>query len=126
MWIWHYWGEDKKIFYTEIYLTYNVVLVSGVQHSDSIFYTLPVHHNDKYSYFLSPWRVMTMLLTLFPPAIYIFYDWNFVIISFLHQFCPFPCSSTLWQPEICSLQQSLFLGLSMFCKWQDFLLFMVN
>ena len=54
MWIWHYWGQDKKNFYTEIELTYTVVLVSGIQHSDSIFYTLPAHHNDKYSYLLSP------------------------------------------------------------------------
>jgi len=32
----------------EVQLTYNIILVSGVQHSDSIFYTLQSDHKPRY------------------------------------------------------------------------------
>lgn len=53
------------IFFIKVCLTYNVILVSAVQHSDLTFYTLYDNRNQPNNH-LSLYKVITVLLTIFP------------------------------------------------------------
>ena len=92
-------------FLIEMQLTYNIILVLGVQHSDS---TLGIYHHHK-SATISPYKVTTILCALFP-LLYIvsaylnlFYNQKYVPFRPLYSvFCIFP-TLLIWQPPDCYL-----------------------
>ena len=95
--IWPDWGWSFLNFYlNSSWLTYSVILVSGVQYSDS---------------------TVLYITQCSSPS---------VLPNPHHLFNPSPHQSPLWSPSICSLVKSLFLGLSpsLFFPLCSFVLFL--
>ena len=57
----YYFIEFLPFFIIKLFLTYNIILVSGVQHSDSIFLSLSNNHHSKSSYHLSPHKIANII-----------------------------------------------------------------
>ena len=98
-------------FFITVDLQYYFVLVSGVQQSGStIIYTLQSDHPDISRTHLTPYIVITIILTIFPMLYFtspwLFCNYQFVLLSPC-TFSPSPLSPSLWQRSVCS--PSLFL-----------------
>ena len=57
----YYFIEFLPFLIIKLFLTYNIILVSGVQHSDSIFLSLSNNHHSKSSYHLSPHKIANII-----------------------------------------------------------------
>lgn len=53
-------------YFIEVWLAYNIILVSSVQHGDLTLHTLQNGHHYKSSYHLSSHKVNTVLWSIFP------------------------------------------------------------
>ena len=89
---------------------HSTVSVSYVRHSDSIFYIHFKMVTLLTSYHLSPHKVITILLTIFP-VLRITSPWLYFITGSLYLLIPFTDSAwtqpanpfPLWQPPVCFL-----------------------
>lgn len=71
---------EAKHFFIEVELTYNIILVSDVEHNDSTLVYISRWPSHKSSCHLSPYTVNTILLTTFP-MIYLTFPWCFYSIT---------------------------------------------
>ena len=83
-----------------IFLTYDIILVSGVQHMIQQFYILQNAHH-KCSHHLSPhsYYIINYIpyAVHFIPVPYLFFNWKFVPINPFHLFFPTPYFPPFWQ-----------------------------
>ena len=71
---------EAKHFFIEVELTYNIILVSNIEHNDSTLVYISRWSSHKSSCHLSPYTVNTILLTTFP-MIYLTFPWCFYFIT---------------------------------------------
>ena len=124
------WNVFKAFFFCYwTFKNWNIIdfqhLVPGAHHSDSYFCTLQNDHHHKSSYRLSPYKVITILLTyspccMFHPRDSFICNWKFVPLNLPHLFLssptPFPLATTCFF----SVSMTLFL----FCYVCSFVLFL--
>ena len=70
----------SKTFFIEVELTYNIILVSDIEHNDSTLVYISRWSSHKSSCHLSPYTVNTILLTTFP-MIHLTFLWCFYFIT---------------------------------------------
>ena len=90
------WLSGEIFFLIEVWLTYNIILVSGIQHMIWQFCILHSAHHSKQSCHLSPYKVITVLLTIFP-MLYFSSPW---LICSLYLLIPFAYSVHLPTPPL--------------------------
>ena len=79
-----------------------IILISCVWQWFNIFIQYKNNHHDKFSYHLSSYKVITILLTISYTLYPLFYNWKFmlnplhVVVNLL--------TPLLWQPQVCSLR----------------------
>ena len=71
---------SMSLFGFEVLLTYSTMLVPITQHSDSIFLYIQNDHHNKSSCHLSPYKDITLLLTIFP-TLNISYLWLIYFVT---------------------------------------------
>ena len=88
-----------------------------IQHLNSLW---DDHHNQ-FSYHLSPFKVITILLTVFPilysTSPWLIYNWNFVFLNLFYLFPSSPHSPLSWQSPVWFLYLWIFsvLFVHLFC-----------
>ena len=98
--------QKVKLFLIEVSLICNIILVSGVQHSNLTFiYHIRDQHKKSSNHLslCSYWDIIDCICCAVLTFLWLTYNYKLVPFNPLHLFSHHPHCPTLWQPSVCSL-----------------------